>query len=117
MKTEITITNATHANFCGYSDVRPYEIIRVVSDKCIEIRAMNAERSADWKPEFIVGGFAGHCTNNSQQRWDYSSNPEREIIRIRLCKRGKCGATMWRDKYKCEYRLSDHPVNHYDYNF
>lgn len=30
-------------NEYGYTDVEPFEVIRVVSDKCVEIRAMKAE--------------------------------------------------------------------------
>ncbi len=33
----------THANHSGWSDVHPYEIVRVVSPKTIEIRVMDAE--------------------------------------------------------------------------
>ena len=71
------------ANHHMYSDINPYEIVRIISDKTIEIRPMDAERDPDWKPEFVVGGFAGHCTNNNAQEWIYTSNPEAETIRIR----------------------------------
>ena len=30
----------------------------------------------DWKPEFIPGGFAGHCVNNAEQRYAYQPNPD-----------------------------------------
>jgi len=52
-----------YANLYGYSDVHPYEVVRVISEKTIEIRAMNASRDPNWKPEIIPGGFAGHCIN------------------------------------------------------
>ena len=42
MTTETLIpTTDRFANRCGYSDVHPYEIVRIVSDKCIEVRAMD----------------------------------------------------------------------------
>jgi hypothetical protein len=63
----------THANHSGWSDVHPYEIVRVVSPKTIEIRVMDAELDKNWKPEIIAGGFAGHCTNQGAQKWDYKS--------------------------------------------
>jgi hypothetical protein len=114
--TEITTATATHANLMGYTDITPYEVIRVVSAKCIEVREMNAEMCADYKPEFIPGGFSAHCTNNHQQRYDYSSNPERGIVRIRLSVRKGC-RPVWRDANGSEYRLSMSPRKHYDYNF
>ena len=55
------------ANQIGYSDVNPFEVIRVVSDKTIEIRAMNAERDNSVKMEFISGGFSAHCANQADQ--------------------------------------------------
>ena len=105
-----TIT-ASYANEIGYSDVTPFEIVRIVSDKTIEIRGMNAERDPNWKPEIIPGGFAGHCINQDEQRWIITSRPDAPVVRIRLGKKG------WRDKYGCRYDLSDKPRKYYDYNF
>jgi hypothetical protein len=102
----------THANHIGYSDVNPYEIVRFVSDKCIEIRAMNAEHAPDWKPDFVAGGFSAVCTNNGRQHWVCTSNPDAPIIRIRLSKN-----KGWRCASKASYRLSHEPIKHYDYNF
>jgi hypothetical protein len=100
-----------YANEIGYSDVEPHEVVCEVSAKTLEIRAMDAERDPTWKPEFIPGGFAGHCINQSEQRWTYASNEQRPIIRIRLSKRG------WKDKHGNRYVLADKPRKFYDYNF
>lgn len=56
---EITLEQATHANLHLYSDVYPYEIVRKISDKTLEIRKMNYT-----------------LTNNdtSNQEWEISSN-------------------------------------------
>lgn len=100
------------ANQIGYSDVNPFEVIRVVSDKTIEIRAMDAERDDSVKMEFIPGGFAAHCTNQSEQKWIISSVEENPVFRIRLSKnRG------WQDKFGGRYKLADAPHKYYDYNF
>ena len=107
----LTARIASYANQYGYSDVEPYEIVRVVSDKTIEIRSMNAERSLDWKPEIIPGGFAGHCVNQDEQRWIITPRPDAPVKRIRLGKKG------WRDKYGSCYYLSTQPRKFYDYNF
>ena len=100
-----------YANHYGYSDVDPYEVIRVVSDKTIEIREMKAERDDSVKMEFVAGGFAGHCVNQQDQKWHISSDESRPVIRIRLGKRG------WKCPHGRRFSLSDKPKKFYDYNF
>ena len=99
-----------YANLHLYSDVVPYEIVRVVSDKTIEIRRMNAER-LDFKPEFVPGGFSAHCVNNQQQNYEYRSDVESPVIRARRHKNGD-----WVSVYG-RHQLSDRPFRFYDYNF
>lgn len=101
-----------YANQYGYSDVNPYEVIRKVSDKTVEVRAMKAERDNSVKLEWVVGGFAGQCINQRDQKWFIEPNAENPVIRIRLSKSG-----IWKDKYGNKYDLSDNPVKYYDYNF
>lgn len=100
-----------YANHYGYSDVNPYEVVKVVSDKTIEIRAMDAELDPSWVPDWKVGGFAGHCVNQRDQKWFIKSNPENPVLRIRLGKQG------WKDKHGRRFGLSETPVRFYDYNF
>lgn len=100
------------ANELGYSDIRPFEIVRRVSDKTIEIREMHAEQDPTWKPEVVIGGFMGHCTNNNEQRWNITSNPEGHIIRIRKQKNGE-----WKSATGARFGLAAEPVRFYDYNF
>ena len=101
-----------YANHIGWSDVNPYEVVRVVSDKTLEIREMNAERDESWKPEIIPGGFLVHCVNQNSQKWIITSDESREVVRIRLsAKKG------WQDKYGRRFQLADKPVKFYDYNF
>ena len=42
----------------------------------------------DWKPEFIPGGFASHCVNNTEQIYQYSPNPEGAVHRASRRKDG-----------------------------
>ena len=100
----------THANKSGWSDMYPYEIVKVISPKTIEIRAMDCEQDPEFTPEFISGGFAGHCVNQGQQKWIYSSNPENGVIRARLRKDGYFHSRFGR------HILDDEPVKFYDYN-
>ena len=100
------------ANKCGWTDKTPYEIVRVVSDKTLEIREMDFEMVENFKPEFVQGGFVGHCVNQNKQEYTYTSNESYPVIRIRLNKKGQ-----WRDKYRDSYQLANKPVRFYDFNF
>ena len=101
----------THANHSGYTDVHPYEIVRVVSPKTIEIRLVDAKLDPKWKPEIIVGGFVGHTVNNGSQKWAYTSNEDNRVIRARLRKDGYFYSANGR------HILSTVPSKFYDYNF
>jgi hypothetical protein len=100
-----------YANQQGYSDVNPYEIVRWVSDKTIEVRAMRAEVDPDWKPEVQVGGFSRHVANQHDQRWFITSDPEAPIIRARKRIDGYFHSAHGRHK------VNDRAVKFYDYNF
>ena len=112
MNARITADSATHANHFGYSDINPFEIVRVVSEKTIEIREMDSERDDSVKMEWVVGGFAGHCTNQRDQKWHITSNDTYPITRIRLSKNGD-----WKDKHGRRFGLDIEPTRFYDYNF
>ena len=101
-----------YANHHGYSDVNPFEVVKVISDKTIEVREMNAERDDSVKMEFHVGGFNAHCSNQRDQKWFITSDESAPVIRIRLSKnRG------WQDKHGRRFVLADSPLKFYDYNF
>jgi hypothetical protein len=100
-----------YANLYSYTDVTPYEVVRWVSDKTIEVREMDSVEDRSVKLEWDVGGFSAHCVNQRDQKWFITSNPENRIIRIRLGKKG------WKDKHGRKFGLSDKPVRFYDYNF
>lgn len=100
-----------YANQSGWSDVHPFEIVRVVSPKTIEVRQMDAERDPDFEPEFVAGGFAGHCTNQHKQTWLYRSNPDNPVVRARLRKDGLYHSASG------PHSLSTEPRKFYDYNF
>lgn len=104
-------TPKNYANQVGYSDAYPFEVVRRVSEKTIEIREMSAVRDDSWKPDFIQGGFCGMVINQYDQRWVITSKPDSRIVRIRKGKRG------WRDVNGNRYMLAEKPVRFYDYNF
>ena len=101
-----------YANQYGWSDVNPFEVVKVISDKTIEVREMDAERDVSVKLNWAPGGFAGHCINQRDQKWFITSNEQNPVVRIRLSKTG-----VWKDKHGRKFDLSDKPVKFYDYNF
>lgn len=101
-----------YANHYGYSDVNPHEVVRVISDKTLEIREMDSELDPTWKPEFSVGGFCGHCTNQQSQRWIIKPNEFNRTCRIRLSKSG-----VWKSADGRKFVIDTKPVRYYDYNF
>ena len=108
--TNLTPTTELFANCHGYSDVYPYEIVRIVSDKTIEVRAMDVSENKT-KMDFHPGGFHTHCSNQSEQSYDYSSNESGNVVRIRLGKQG------WKCKNGQRFNIADKPFKFYDYNF
>jgi hypothetical protein len=107
-----TTTLPAYANHIGWSDVTPYEVVRVISDKSIDVRLMNAERDKGVELTWAEGGFAGHCANQSEQKWTITSNPDATVTRIRLHKDGN-----WYGMGKARFMLSDSPRRFYDFNF
>ena len=108
----ITKEQFPFANMYGWSDVEPFEVVRVISDKTIEVRPMDAERDESVKLQWAVGGFSAVCLNDHDQKWDIKSNPANPVVRIRLsAKKG------WQDKHGRRFGLSKKPVKYYDHNF
>lgn len=76
------------ATICHHCDRTACTIVAVSeSGKTISLQPDHAE-PRNWKPEIMPGGFAGHCTNNHNQRYRYRSNPDAPIWKARLCKGG-----------------------------
>ena len=109
---ETTFEEATHANQIGYSDVKPFEIIRKISDKTIEIREMKAEILNQNDLKFEVGGFSAHCSNQHDQKYSFTSDESNAIIRVRKHKNG-----YYFCKYGSRHSLSTKAIKFYDYNF
>ena len=100
-----------YANQLGYSDVEPYEVVKVISEKTIEIRAMDTE-ALTWKRDFHHGGFFGHTSNQNEQKWNITSNENNPVFRIRLSKN-----KGWRSAGGSRFQLADKPRKFYDFNF
>ena len=93
-----------------WSDRHAATIIKVT--KCtITVRQDKAILNPDFKPEWIPGGFAAHCTNQSEQSYTYEADETGNTYTFR-----------WSKKY-CRYgtpgnlSLSKGRHEFYDYNF
>jgi len=54
--------------------------------------------------EYIKGGFAGVCINNSDQEWEFEMLENIESMRLSK-------------QFDKQYMISNYPCHHYDYNF
>ena len=86
-----------YANQKLFSDVHPFEIIREISSKTMEIRAMDSVTKD---------------SNSFEQDYHYSSNSNNPIIRIRQHKNG-----TWKDVNGHRYSISEQPIKYHDYGF
>jgi|DEB0MinimDraft_6_1074348.scaffolds.fasta_scaffold14081_3 hypothetical protein len=111
-KLEERVTDYAFASEYMYSDVRAWEVLRVVSENCIEIRRMDTEHNCAHLKQ-VPGGFAGHVVGQRDQKVTYASNPDNEVIRIR---RRKNSRDQWVHK-GVRFSLQTEPYAFYDFNF
>jgi len=102
----------THVSRYGYSDVDAYEIVKVISDKTIEVRKMDTKHDISHLKQY-AGGFCGHVEDQRNQKVTYASNPDAEVIRIR---RKKNNPEQWCNGNQ-RFGLTEKPYAFYDYNF
>ena len=66
------------AHVLYYSDIHPCTVIKRTK-KFVTVQMDNYKLNKEIRPNIIPGGFAGHCTNNREQRWIITENPEGTI--------------------------------------
>ena len=93
-----------------YTDVKAYEIVKVISDKTLEVRPLKATHDIAHLNQY-VGGFCGHVENQRDQKVTFESAPNAPVIRIRKNKYGNWGHKGQR------FTLEIKPYAFYDYNF
>jgi len=96
-----------YCNEYGYTDVHPYEVVRVISPNCVILRALDTIQTK-FPQHYEVGGFSAHCVDNYNQEYTYHSNVLNPLVKI---KKGKKG---WGNG---KFQMSNFPQKHYDYNF
>jgi hypothetical protein len=98
---------------CGYSDRTAWTITRISkTGKCFWATQDMATLKDGWKPEFVPGGFAGHCTNQGSQEYNYKSNPDGYEVRFTKTKDGG-----WSSKQHGRRVILGVRSYFYDYNF
>jgi hypothetical protein len=95
------------ATLIHYTDRTAYTIIGKTA-KSLTLQRDRAKRLTD--PVIVPGGFAGHCTNNNDIKYEYSPDPKGQIVKAH-----------WSEK-KQRYFVQGTPVSagrseFYDYNF
>jgi len=68
-----------------WSDWEAYTIVSRTETR-MTLQEDKATRDPAWKPEWVAGGFAGHCTNQRSQKWLYERDPTGPILQISLRK-------------------------------
>ena len=100
------------ATLCLYSDRHACTVIKKTA-KTITVQRDKATLDPTFKPEWIVGGFAAHCTNQNEQKWNYERDPNGEIT--------KCYWSEKLGRYTTggDQSIKVSPGRHefYDYNF
>lgn len=92
-----------------YSDAEAYTVIKRTAST-ITVQRDKATLDPNFKPEWVAGGFAGHCTNQNDQTYTYERNEKGDIKTLRFSK--KFGRFMYLEK---AILLGRHEF--YDYNF
>jgi hypothetical protein len=105
------LNGTLYATHYAYSDINPYEVLRVVSDNCLEVRSMNHENDPNDMPTFVPGGFSAICTHFGSRV--ISVDPKGKVFKIRRTKRNP---ERW--TYKgMRFALDKEPRAYYDHNF
>ena len=116
--TDTNIKNLPEGNYfteLGYSQSYPWvEVARTA--KTVTVAKVDVDRDPDWKPEMYPGGFAAHCTNQSEQTWLFKGINRERTRTLRLCKGRRAGAKQdW--MHRGSIFVEGRAVEFYDYNF
>lgn len=108
--TPATVKVGDGATINLWSDRHAATVIKVTA-KTVTVRRDKATLNPDFKPEFIPGGFAAHCTNQSEQSYTYEPDEKGEVRTFH-----------WSDKFQRygqpgNLTLSKGRHEFYDYNF
>lgn len=92
-----------------WSDKHACTVIKRTA-KTITVQQDTATLDPNFKPEWVAGGFAGHCTNQDEQTYTYERNLKGRTYTLRFS--NKYGRFMYLEK---PISIGRHEF--YDYNF
>lgn len=99
-----------------YTDIQPYEVLKVVSDTRMWLRSMNAVQTNGsverLRESFSPGGYIGHF-DNSVQEWICTPDENGHLVKVRLHKDGR----FYEAGGAIPFILSDKPIKYRDFNF
>ena len=102
-----------YANYHMHTDVKPYEVVNVISDITVEVRPMKATQ-VKFPQDVRVGGFSAHVVDNrSGQEYKYESIPDAPVTRIRWSRANR----QWQKGKYMRFLMADAPYKFHDYNF
>ena len=103
----------------GYSDSHAGTIIAVSKNgKRVTWQQDVATLDPNFKPEFVAGGFAAHCTNQHEQSYTYERDPNGSIREFSIRKwRGRYVWTPLGGTPDGRQQLFGGRYEFYDYNF
>lgn len=73
-----TVTVGDGMTVCLWSDRHACTVVARSRNKLV-LQQDKATLSEDFKPDFIIGGFAAHCTNQDEQEYTYAPDPHGRI--------------------------------------
>jgi len=100
--------NRTYFTSYGYSDSEVWVVVKRTA-KTVTLAHVNCKRDPEFEPEFHLGGFSAHCSNQSEQTWLFDGIEPNYTITARLTQNG------WRSKGTT--LSEDRARRFYDYNF
>lgn len=105
---ELDVGDGATVNY--YTDRHACTVIRKTK-RMIVLQRDKATLKKDYKPDFVVGGFAGYCLNNHEQNYDYQKDLNGVVYKA-----------YWREKKGCYVVQGCMTVSvgrheFYDYNF
>lgn len=62
-----TFAVGDRVHYNGWTDVYPATVVKV-TPTTVTVRQDNFRKDPEWKMDWVDGGFAGHVTNNYQQK-------------------------------------------------
>lgn len=98
--------------YCLWSDKHACTVI--ARTRCtLTIQRDKAILDPNFKPEWIPGGFAGHCTNQDEQSYTYERDPNGQIYKCRWSEKNG----RFQTGSDGSIRIARGRHEFYDYNF